>query len=333
MLRAALIGCGKIGSEFADDPNIADVYTHAGAWQACPGVELVAVCDADAGRAHRCAKRWNVEKWFTDSGEMLNSIRPELVSVCTPDSTHHAMISAALETQGVRAILAEKPLARTLSEAQQLAGHASKLGIALAVNYSRRYAAGHRAIAHKLQGGLIGTIRQVRGCYTKGTTHNGTHWFDWARMLVGEISSVQGFDMLHEEGDDATLDVRLEFTNGAVGYLSALDHRNYSLFEIDILGTVGRVRIFDSGHRCQIDLAGESPYYSGYRTLLPGDVIDGGMRDTLLHAATDLVEALRAGRPPTCPATDAVRALAIADAAQRSVALGGTPILLPHVEV
>ena len=109
--RAAVIGCGKIGSVFADDPLLAgDVYTHAEAYVRSPATELVAVCDRDADVAQRCGERWNVAS-FTDVAETLYSADPDIVSICTPDETHYAIARLAIEAQSVRAILCEKPLA------------------------------------------------------------------------------------------------------------------------------------------------------------------------------------------------------------------------------
>ena len=113
--RVALIGCGKIGSELADDVRAdgAGVNTHAGAYRACPRTELIAVCDLNPARAERCERRWNVPAWYTDPIRLLDEQRPTIVSVCTPDQTHADVVRAALLTEGVKAILAEKPLALT----------------------------------------------------------------------------------------------------------------------------------------------------------------------------------------------------------------------------
>ncbi len=322
-MKAVLMGCGKIGSEFADDARIAGIYTHAAAWRACPGVELVAVCDTDAERARRCAERWGVSECHLDAAEMLERVRPDLVSICTPDSTHAKVISLTLDSPSVRGILAEKPLATTLAEARTLAERAAARGVVIAVNYSRRYAAGHQKLARRVRDGLLGELRHVRGSYTKGTIHNGTHWFDWARMFAGEIASVRGYDVLREGGDDPSLDARLEFANGAVGELAAFDQRDYSLFEIDLVGSAGRLRLFDSGHCYRIDRVGDSTRYSGYRTLLESEGGESDMRDTLLNAATDLVNAIRHGRQPICAVQDALAALAVAEAVRSSAAAGG----------
>lgn len=320
-LRAALIGCGKIGVEFADEARVG-VYSHVCAYAACPRTELVAVCDTDADKAERAAHRWNARS-YADPGRLLAETRPEIVSLCTPDDTHAALLDMILRADGVKAVLAEKPLALELADARRLVALARRRGIRLAVNYSRRFAPGHRELAEQLRQGLIGEIRQVRGLYTKGTIHNGTHWFDWARMLVGEITAVRGFDTLGEGGEDPTLDARLEFALGAAGHLAALDHRDYSVFEIDLLGTRGRLRIFDSGHRYRLERVGDSPHYAGYRALLPDREEDAGLHDTLLHAVTDLVESIESGREPACTGEDAVKTLAVAQACRNSARRGG----------
>src|SRR5688572_28809713 len=117
---AALIGCGNIGSQYADDPLIKGVYTHAGAYVACPDTELVAVCDMDVVKAKACAEKWAIPSAYTDISSMLREQRPQIVSVCTPDDTHAAVIEQILTSDGVLPILAEKPLAMDVSKATDL---------------------------------------------------------------------------------------------------------------------------------------------------------------------------------------------------------------------
>ena len=80
-LRAALIGCGKMGSEYSSDIQQSGVYSHAHAYSAHPDTELVAVCDADLRRAKTFADQWNVSAHFDDYREMLAVAQPELVSI------------------------------------------------------------------------------------------------------------------------------------------------------------------------------------------------------------------------------------------------------------
>ncbi|KQC04395.1 MAG: hypothetical protein APR53_03355 [Methanoculleus sp. SDB] len=320
--RAAVVGCGKIGSEFADDPRIKDIYTHAGAYSVCRDTELVAVCDSNPGKLKRCASRWGVKYRFDDINDMLAVQEPEIVSICTPDPTHYELIRTAIASPSVRAVLAEKPLAMRVDEARDLFRMAGRKKVVLAVNYSRRYAGNFQNLRKFLQSGGIGDIQAISGHYGNGTRHTGTHWFDLVRFLVGEIRRVRAFDRLHEAGEDPTLDVHLELDRNIFGYLHGYNSRDFSIFELDIIGTLGRVTISDSGHTMRFHRVADSPYYSGYRSLMPFKEERGGMVDTVLHAVEDLVMCLDTGAEPLCTGRDGIENLKIAEAALNSAKEG-----------
>src|SRR5207302_3214378 len=122
VIKAALLGCGKIGWEFQDDPR-AEAFgtcTHASAWRELDGVELAAVGDVNIEKARACAARWNVGGAYDDPGKLLADTQPEIVSIATPDETHAAIARACLEFPSVQAVLVEKPLATTAEEAASL---------------------------------------------------------------------------------------------------------------------------------------------------------------------------------------------------------------------
>ncbi|MDP3396776.1 MAG: Gfo/Idh/MocA family oxidoreductase [Methanoregula sp.] len=320
--RVAVIGCGKIGSEFAEDPKIKDIYTHAGAYTACKDTEIVAVCDAFREKAEKCARFWKIPCFFTDYEKLLLEKEPEIISICTPDPTHYPIIKKVLESEATRAVLAEKPLALTVREAQELVRIAKGRGIILAVNYSRRHSEMHRKMRSLIDTGTIGSIQAVSGYYTKGTMHSGTHWFDLARFLIGEIDSVRGDDVLREGGPDPTYDVKIEFFSGIRGYLHGCDNNVFSIFEMDIIGTKGRIWIHESGHRAERFAVEDSPFYSGYHHLGLKESFSNGMHDTMLHAVEDLVGCLKNGSSPACSGSDGVEALRIAKAVGTSVKRG-----------
>ena len=320
--RAAIIGCGKIGSEFADDPRIKDIYTHAGAYVHCPDTDLVAVCDKDQKKSERCKDRWHVPDCYTDYEKMLSETKPDIVSVCTPDQTHFEVIRTILTSSNVKAVFAEKPLALNINDAQGLVNLAEKQGVILAVNYSRRYAEKFYELKKFLHSDTFGTIQTINGYYTKGTLHNGTHWFDLARFLIGEFIRVKGFDNLHEKTDEPTFDAYAEFKNGTTGFLHACDATKFSIFEMDIIGSNGRIYIKDTGHSIEKYGVADSPYYSGYSTLRLSDTFNDVMKDTLLHAVEDIVHCLQTGQAPRCTGSDGVAALKIANAVRSSVDSG-----------
>jgi len=324
--RAALIGCGWIGSEFRNDS--VGIASHAAAYTACADTKLVAVCDVDDLKANRAGERWNVSACYDDAARMLAEARADIVSICTPDATHYATARLALETPGVRAVLVEKPLALELPQAAELASLARARGIALAVNYTRRYLPEYAELRERICNGELGRIVAVAGLYSKGTIHNGTHWFDLARFFFGEVRCVRGFDLLGEATPDATLDAILEFGNGASGHLQAFDATAGALFEMDILGSAGRLRLCEPGPGVETYLLGESRTFPEFRVFERISASEMQNRDGLLHAVEDLVRCVQRGGVPKSAAEDGLAALRIALAVRESAQIG-QPVVLP----
>lgn len=325
--RAALVGCGLIGSQFSDTVDVPGVWSHAAAYAACPKTRLVAVCDPDPTQLARCADRWNVAARYSDFNAMLDQAQPEIVSVCTPDASHFQLIRAALEHSAVRAVLAEKPLALDLQQASGLVEIAAARNVVLAVNYSRRYAAGIEEARKLIHSGALGTVQAVSGFFTKGTLHNGSHWFDLVEYLVGPVQSVSATDRLHEGGGDPTLDVMLHFDGGTRAYLHGCDSCSFALFEMDIVCTEGRLRVNDSGGVLEIYRMEASPHGAGYRCLALRDKIDDGSPQALLHAVENIANCIDEGSVPICSGQDAVQALKIGLAAHRSAQTGQMVVL------
>jgi predicted dehydrogenase len=321
--RAALLGCGKIGSEFSDDPKVRWIHSHAAAYAHCSATDLVAVCDTDPDKVARCAERWCVAQRFTDPRELLVAAHPEIVSVCTPDSSHFGLIRAAIDTPGVRAVLAEKPLALCSADASELVRLAAGRGVLLAVNYTRRYCERHAQFRDWVRSGGIGEMQSVTGYYTKGLLHNGTHWIDLARFFMGDVAWVWGSDVRHEPGGDPTLDAFFRFDSGAGGSLVGTDARAYNFFEFDLVGTRGRLRITDIGETFEVYSVVDSPRFSGYRELAIRECHRDGLHDVLMNAVNDLVHCLESSGVPRCSGVDGLAALRVAEAVRESSRSGG----------
>lgn len=332
--RAGLIGCGMIGSAFADDPlMVGDVFTHAEAYTRCPETELAAVCDTHAERLETCGRRWNVDARFSSAKELAETGGLDLASVCTPRDTHYEVVRTLLtQGRGLKGILCEKPLASTVEQAQELVRLAEDRGVVLAVVYMRRYADNIRALKAFLDEGHLGRVQAVGGWYTKGVLNNGSHWFDLLRYLVGEVEWVTGWKAVPHDEDDPTLDVMLGLQGGILASLRACDGAQFTVFEMDVVGTKGRARLLDSCHRIDLDLVSASPRYSGYRELVPAKTEFGNRRNLLLHAVGDLADAVTTGRKPACTGIDGVAALAIGCAASLS-ARTGQRVALPRCPV
>ncbi len=325
--QAAVIGCGRMGSLFADQASPLGVYSHAQAYALCPETDLVGVCDIDPAQAQSCGDRWETQA-FSNPDELLEKTRPQIVSICTPDATHYELALLALDSKEVKALFMEKPLALSLDQARDIVDRAEKQGVHIAVNYMRRYAPDFQEAARLVAKGALGELITLSGVYTKGVMHNGTHWFDLARWLAGEVSRVQAWNPLGDKADDPCLDVALDFASGLRGYLHAGRADAYSVFELDLIGTQGRLRLVDAEMRFERSFVGDSPWYQGYQVLRPADPLQAMLSDVALNAVEDLVHCLAKGREPLCTGSDAFKALGMARSALESLQSDSVPVLL-----
>ena len=109
-IRVAVIGVGAFGR------NHARVY-HELAEEDAGAVEFVGIVDSDLARATNIANEFGA-KAFASLSELLNSAKPNAVSVAVP-TVAHLEIGRALMQAGVD-VLIEKPLAANLVEADEL---------------------------------------------------------------------------------------------------------------------------------------------------------------------------------------------------------------------
>ena len=107
---------------------------HAAKYMRLPGVTLAAIADPspEARRQNAMTLRAPV---FADWHELLGQV--DIVSVCTPASTHAEIVRAFLSA-GTH-VLVEKPIATELDEADQLVELAAKVGLVLTVGHQERY--------------------------------------------------------------------------------------------------------------------------------------------------------------------------------------------------
>jgi predicted dehydrogenase len=268
------------------------------------------VCDSDGGRAEACARAYGVPAVYHSVEALVSGETADVVLVCTPDHTHAAIGLAALAVPSLRALVMEKPVASTGEEAEAFIAAAAQKNVTLAVNYSRRYAAG---IQHLREALRAEKIRSISGYYTKGVRHNGTHWFDLAEFLGGPISRVSAGDSMGEGGDDPTLDVQLQCSSGATGFLKGCAEGEYSLFEMDICTDRGRYALTDFARTLQTWRAAASPTRAGYRELIPAGTSSTTLGDALPRLWQDLADSLDQSRPPLSNGHTALRALRVAE--------------------
>jgi predicted dehydrogenase len=207
-LRTAVIGAGHMGR------------LHAARLAACS--RLLALADIDAGRAREVARPLGCEA-VSDYRELLGSIDAACIAV--PTALHHEIADACMQA-GVH-VLVEKPLARTLAEADALLGLARDKNVVLQVGHLQRYNPAFVALAARAGRPLFVDIERLAPFKPRSMDidvvldlmiHDLDLLLALARAPVENVSA-SGFPVLTDGIDIAN--ARIEFADGAVANLSA----------------------------------------------------------------------------------------------------------------
>lgn len=190
-LPAALIGLGRMGLGYADDPAMARHFAYASHAQVLrdhPALDWrLAIDPAPAARA-AAASEWNVAATAGDLRDLGAAATDIAVAViATPPDARMAVFDAL---PNLRAVLVEKPLGRTPAEAQAFLAACAARGIMVQVNLWRRADRLFRELAAGQLAHLVGEIEVATGLYGNGLLNNGTHMVDFVRMLLGEVAAV-----------------------------------------------------------------------------------------------------------------------------------------------
>jgi len=131
-------------------------------WQDIPQAEIVGVADAKIQGLALAVKRLRAPRGYGDYRKMLDELKPDLVTVGTQNvDLHRDMVTAAAE-RGVRGIYMEKPLCRTLEEADQMVAACRKHGTKLAIAFQGLYFPKLKVIREIISSGKLGRVLEIR---------------------------------------------------------------------------------------------------------------------------------------------------------------------------
>jgi predicted dehydrogenase len=335
--RAAVIGLGRMGSTFDDEIDQGGTlflpYCHAPSYAAHERVELVAGADPHTEQRTIFAERWGLaaNRVYADHKEMLAVEQPDIVSICTTARVRHSIL---LDTAaaGVRAIWAEKPLALTLAEADDIVAVCKQQGVSVALNCARRWTPAFAETRRRIDAGEFGQVLQVTAYASCGLSHNGSHAIDIIRYLAGgEISWVFGemeSDAAAAGDSDLMGNGYLAFDNGVRAYLRSTPTGQAS-WEVDVIGTEQRVRSLAGGLDWELwSTVPGGPRGRGVpaRTPFP---LPARIRGMGLSVIDDMIAGIEQGAVPRCSDADGLAALEVAVALRESHRQGGVRVDLP----
>ena len=167
VMRAALIGCGKIAKMH--------VSALAGA-----GVSLVAVCDRDRQRAAQIAALAPGARAYDDADALLAEMRPDVVHVLTSPASHATL--AIKSAQAGAHVLVEKPVALSVEEADAMIEAARVNGVRVMANHNWLFKPSVQRARALVESGEIGDVVHVESYYgltdeaAQFAAAGGAHW-------------------------------------------------------------------------------------------------------------------------------------------------------------
>lgn len=299
-VRVGVVGTGYLGR------------FHAEKYARLPEARLVAVADVDPARAELVAAPLDTD--FTVRYQDLIGL-VEAVSIATPTPLHYAIAKEFLEA-GVHVLL-EKPMTRTVAEAEDLIKLAEERGCILQVGHLERFNSAFTAVRPRLQNPMFVEADRLalfneRGLDVDVVLDLMIHDIDIVLHIIGSplrTLCASGVAVLTRLPDIAS--VRMEFANGAVANLTAsrISTKN-----------MRKLRIFQENSYYVADYA-ERRAYAVYREQEPDEEgypqvsmeeMEIEERDALEEEILSFLWAVKGGPPPAVGGREGKEALAVA---------------------
>lgn len=334
--KAAVIGCGRIGMLMEEDPKRLKPATHVGAYLHNPRTCLAAVVEVDPTRREKAKTIAQGAEIFEDARLMLTQVRPDIVSISTfhdDDNDQHYSITMLAAELGIPAIVCEKPIASTIEKGREMVAACERSGSLLFINHIRRFDPLLGEWQKRLASGVIGEIQQASGYYSIGLYHMGTHLVDFLRFYLGDVAWVAGWNNLRAHAavpGDYCVDGILGFQSGAHVAIQSTNVKDYSMFEVRVLGRKGELFIRDLGRTVELTPAAESKQYAGFFELDPTLRIEykGQEKSFFTGLVENVVASLDGTATPMSTGRDGLRVLEVLAALRESANNDGKKIVL-----
>jgi myo-inositol 2-dehydrogenase/D-chiro-inositol 1-dehydrogenase len=320
-LRFGLIGAGRIGR------------VHSRAIADNPDARLVAVADALPDAAAALAAGHGAESRSIGAIAAAGDI--DAVVICTPTDTHADLIERF--ARAGKGIFCEKPVDLSLPRVRDCLALVEAEGATLMVGFNRRFDPDFAALKAAIDAGRIGAVEMVTissrdpgppppdyversgGLFRDMTIHD----FDMARWLLGEevetvlaAASVLVDARIGRLGDHDSASVILTTASGRHCAITNSRRATYGYDQrIEVLGSQGAIAA-GNRHRANIEIATAEGF-------VRPPLLDFFMTRYAAAYAAEIaafVAALRDSTPPPVTGRDGLMALALAEAALRSVA-------------
>ena len=338
-IEGALVGVGGVAE-----------HGHLPGFRRHGGFAIASVAETDPVRRARAREALGPGvRLYASLRELLAAERPAFVDVAVPPALHAETISEAIIAR--RHVLAEKPLATTLADAERLLAAAQRAGVALVTAHNWHYAPAFRAAREAVKAGAIGRPHRIEFVTERTEPAGGPRsWRLDRRVAGGGILVDHGWHQLYlacallgagaprsvrattarrrftQASVEDTAEVTLHFGGGAEARLALTWAAAERRTAVTLTGDEGELAI--DGPRVRVrkasDEAGAARDWP-----VPPDAPDDSWHAAWFPPVLDLLAAALAS-PATAAANrqEARMCQSVIDAAYRSAERGGDPVAL-----
>jgi myo-inositol 2-dehydrogenase/D-chiro-inositol 1-dehydrogenase len=322
-LRFAILGAGRIGQ------------VHARAVAGTPGATLVAIADSVAASAKTVQDAYGCDIRTVDA--ILASTDIDAVVICTPTDTHADLIERFTNTG--KAVFCEKPVDLSLVRVKACLKVVQANQGTVMVGFNRRFDPDFMGVKAAIDAGSLGDVEMVTitsrdpgappadyitgsgGIFRDMTIHD----FDMARWLLGEevdsvlaAASVLTDKKIGDLGDFDSVNVILRTASGKQAVITNSRRATYGYDQrIEVLGSKGMAQAENQGEN-RVVLADKSGFHAA-------PLLNFFMTRYIAAYANEIaafVAAVKNGTETPTTTHDGLMALALAEAALKSVAEG-----------
>ena len=309
-----------------------------------PGVNVVAVADTHYP-ADEFKKEFKEVFFSSNPEEVLALPAVEAVLICTPTSSHAAMIELVL--QSGKHIFCEKPVDLSLERTKTLVDMANQSGIKLMLGFNRRFDPDFLQARKSIQAGRIGDIQIVKITgrdpglppldYIKNSgglfMDMAIHDFDMARYMMGkEVKEVysRGLVLVDKQvGEVGDIDTALTTLIFEDDTYAVIDNSRKAIYgydqRLEVFGNKGMIQVENNQHNRNVVFDAEGIHLS-----LPLDFFMDRYAASYLNEIQYFVDAISKNTPIPVSGDDGLKATIIAVAAKKSV-LEGRPVAISEI--
>lgn len=304
--RTALIGCSRMGA-FIDNevPEARGPVSHAAGYEACARTKMIACTDLREEVMEQVGQRYGVPRQgqYTDYREMIAVEQPDIVSVATQPE-QRAEIVVHLAEKGIKAIYAEKAMAASMAEADEMVEAVERNGAFFNLGTNRRWDPGYDQMKALIDSGRFGALKSLIVHQTSSLFNSASHSFDllmrlnsdapvsWVQAHLPEGDALIDGDILREDPVGHGI---MQFSNGVTGY--ALNSGRG--MEVEAACEKGIITSLRDGAEWQLREPGGKDH-RGRHVLVAGEFPAYERVSSTLRCIEDLVNSLDTGAPSRC---------------------------------